>query len=183
MSRTRLYAFLLVVVAGIWAVDQLTKAWIRARLWPGATLPLLSGPLPVRLVHWYNTGGIFGLFQNYPWFWTALGVTITLLLVQVYPRLARRTLLRWGLALQLGGALGNLTDRILRGHVTDFIAVGNFPVFNLADAAITVGIALMLLESLRTENEQERPQDTERPEFPPLPDPASSETPPEKPLE
>jgi len=78
---------------------------------------------------------------------------ITLALIRFYPHLAQDSWLRWALALQLGGALGNLTDRIWRGYVTDFIAVDDFPVFNFADVAITLGILLLLWSAWRRESE------------------------------
>ncbi len=145
MKTTRWhYLFLFLVAGSIWFLDQAAKAWIRRNLALGAAIPLLEDPLFIRIVHWYNRGGVFGLFQEFSWGWTIMALVITALLLRFYPHLAQDPWLRWALALQLGGALGNLTDRLRQGYVTDFIAVANFPVFNLADVAITLGIVVLL---------------------------------------
>ncbi len=154
------YAFLFVVAGSVWALDQMTKMWIRQNLALGEMIPVLYRPLFVRIVHWYNRGGVFGLFQEFSLGWTIMALVITGLLVRFYPHLAQDTLLRWALAFQLGGALGNLTDRIRLGHVTDFIAVEAFPVFNLADVSITLGIGLLLWSAWRGEGEDEPVQET-----------------------
>ncbi len=160
------YLFLALVAGSVWALDQASKAWIRENLALGAMIPVLQGPLSVRIVHWFNRGGVFGLFQEFSWGWTILALLITLALIRFYPHLAQDSWLRWALALQLGGALGNLTDRIWRGYVTDFIAVDDFPVFNFADVAITLGILLLLWSAWQ--REPESPEEGERPvEAPP----------------
>ncbi len=166
MSRLRNYVFLIVVAGGVLALDQTVKAWVRNHFALGLGRTLLWEPIPVRLVHWYNTGGVFGLLQGYSTLWVVLALVITLLLLHAYPRMARNRLLRLALALQLGGALGNLTDRLLRGYVTDFISIGRFPVFNLADVAITLGIGLLLLDTLRW---SEPPQQEAAPQPPEAP--------------
>ena len=123
------------------ALDQLTKFVVRQMLewhhsWPATGL--------FRFTHVHNTGSAFGLFQdqNLPLLFVSLiGV---LVLAYIYQSQERPTwLLRVSIALMLGGALGNLIDRIHQGHVTDFIDVGPWPVFNLADSAIVVGLVMM----------------------------------------
>ncbi len=153
MQTLNRYVFLTLVAGLVWGVDQITKFWIRHTLQLGEFRLLLREPVPVRLVHWFNRGGVFGLGQNWSWLWTLLALSITLVLLRYYPRLASSPALRWGLALQLGGALGNLTDRFLLGHVTDFISVGRFPIFNVADMAITLGIFLLLIGTWKHEIE------------------------------
>jgi len=66
-------------------------------------------------------------------------------------------LLRLAMALQLGGAIGNLLDRIFRGHVTDFVSLGRFPVFNVADASISIGVALLILSMWLAERKAKVP--------------------------
>ncbi len=149
------YLFLVFIAGSVWALDQATKTWIRTHLPLGHIIPVFDGPIPFRIVHWFNRGGVFGLFQEFSWAWTVMALVITSLLVFYYPQLARQALLRWALALQLGGALGNLTDRLRLGYVTDFLSVGNFPVFNLADVFITLGIVLLLGSALFTKPEQQ----------------------------
>ena len=138
-------------VAVIVVIDQLTKVW--------AVEALADGPIEVvgdfaELRLGRNPGGAFGRFQGYTPFLAVGAVIITVLLV----RAARRTTDRWmlvGLVLLLGGALGNLADRVfrspgfLRGHVVDFVSVGSFPVFNVADSCITIGAVVLVLATLR----------------------------------
>src|SRR5690606_23984186 len=71
------------------------------------------------------------------------------MIIYYFPRLEPGDwAVRLGMSLQLGGALGNLIDRLQHGHVTDFISIGNFPIWNIADAAITCGVAVMILDML-----------------------------------
>lgn len=136
--RTRsIYIVALVVTI----LDQLTKLLVTSRLPYGASVPML-GPIDVTLVR--NPGGAFGLFQD----WAAPLTIISLIVVVGIVVLSRRSgrlslLVGIALALQLGGALGNLIDRLRLGYVVDFINLQVWPVFNLADIAITSGIALL----------------------------------------
>jgi signal peptidase II len=100
-----------------------------------------------RIRHTYNTGAAFGLFQQGGLIFAILAVVVSVLIISYFPQTSRRDWwLRLALALQLGGALGNLTDRIARsGQVTDFISVGNFAIFNVADSCISVGVAILIL--------------------------------------
>ena len=132
---------LLQLAALVLALDQLTKFVVRQTLawhhsWPATGF--------FRFTHIHNTGSAFGLFQdqNLPLLFVSLvGV---LVLAYIYQSQVRPTLLlRLSIALMLGGALGNLIDRIHQGHVTDFIDVGPWPVFNIADSSIVVGLCVM----------------------------------------
>lgn len=141
-------AFLsLAIVAGliIW-LDQTTKDWVRMNLSLGDTWrPFDWMPSWVRIVHWQNSGAAFGLFQNAGGIFAILAVIVTLMIVFYFPRIQRGDwALRLAMGLQLGGALGNLIDRLQHNlKVTDFIAVGDFPVFNIADSAITLGVVIL----------------------------------------
>ena len=123
------------------ALDQLTKFVVRQTLewhysWPAHGF--------FRFTHVQNTGSAFGLFQgnNIPLLIVSLvGVAV---LAYIYHTQERPgILMRSSIALMLGGALGNLVDRIWQGHVTDFIDIGPWPVFNLADSSIVIGLAIM----------------------------------------
>jgi signal peptidase II len=130
-------------------VDQLTKAWVRSNL-PSGSSWLPDGwqwlsPY-ARLVHWYNTGAAFGMFKDASMVFTVLAFLVIGAILFYYPKVEREDWsLRLALSMQLGGAMGNLIDRLTIGHVTDFISVGNFPVFNVADASISVGAAVLFL--------------------------------------
>ena len=138
------------IVVGVVLLDQLTKTWAVRDLADGPVE--LFGDVAFRLSR--NSGGAFSLFQGF----TPLLAVLAIVLAVVLIRALRRTqdpLVLVALALILGGALGNLIDRLarspsfLRGEVVDFVDVGRFPVFNLADSAITVGAVLLFVAVLR----------------------------------
>ncbi len=131
------------------ALDQWTKWLVRTNIefgmqWLPDSLIWLS-PY-ARIVHWYNKGAAFGMFQNGNIVFTILAFIVIGAIIYYYPRVeAGDWTLRLAMGLQLGGAAGNLIDRLRVGQVTDFISVGTFPVFNIADASISVGVAVLLL--------------------------------------
>jgi len=138
------------IVVGIVAIDQLTKSWAVATLDEGPTR-IFGDDVELRLSR--NTGSAFSLFQGFTPLLAILAIVLAVLLV----RALRRTDDMWivvALALVLGGAIGNLVDRVmrspgvLRGAVIDFVSVGGFPTFNVADASITVGAVLLVLRLL-----------------------------------
>lgn len=131
------------------ALDQWTKWLVRTNIpFGGSWLPTGWDWLApyARIVHWYNTGAAFGMFQNGNAIFTALAVIVIVVILYYYPRVDRADwTLRIAMGMQLAGAAGNLIDRLTMGKVTDFISVGTFPVFNVADASITVGVGALLL--------------------------------------
>jgi signal peptidase II len=97
-------------------------------------------------VHWYNTGAAFGMFQNGNTVFTILAFIVIGAIIIYYPVVENEDwTLKLAMGLQLGGATGNLIDRLMIQKVTDFISVGTFPVFNIADASISVGVVVLLL--------------------------------------
>jgi signal peptidase II len=128
------------------AVDLATKALARHILVPGASIDLLPG---MSLGLSYNSGMAFGLLQGQRWPLLVVGAAIAAGLV-FWLRRERSGQSRVGLSLVLGGALGNLIDRLARGTVTDFIDLHAFdlqwPTFNLADTALTLGVLLLLFD-------------------------------------
>ena len=157
---------LLLLALGVLVADQWSKWWIERNLAGVGSRTIIDGFLDLTLVR--NTGVAFGLF---PARGEMLGVVLLILLglfalgvvlVYFHRTPVRERLLLTGLALILGGAVGNLADRIAAGSVTDFIDVyyGSYHwhTFNVADSAITVGIGLMILEILRSRREPEPPQ-------------------------
>ena len=134
------------IVVGVVALDQLTKVWAVSSLADGP-IEILGSDVEFRLSR--NTGGAFSLFRGFAPLLAVLAVVIAVVLVRAV-RHAEDWLTLLALALVLGGALGNLTDRLarapgfLRGAVVDFVRVGSFPTFNVADSAITVGAVLMV---------------------------------------
>jgi signal peptidase II len=128
------------------ALDQWTKWLVRTNL----PLEGVWAPIPwlapyARIVHWNNTGAAFGILHGYSGVFTALAVVVAILIIAFFPQVPKEDwIFRVALGFQLGGALGNLIDRLTIGHVVDFISVGTFPVFNVADSCITIGVILLL---------------------------------------
>lgn len=143
------YAFLLGLGGAVTALDQWTKWLVRTNIpFAGAWLPdWLDWLSPyARIVHWANSGAAFGTFQNGNTVFTILAIIVVIAIFYYYPRVdASDWTLRLALGLQLGGAAGNLIDRLMMGKVTDLISIGSFPVFNLADSSISAGVAVLLL--------------------------------------
>jgi len=143
------YLILLLIGGFTIGLDQLTKALVRVKI-PLGTDWLPDGMawlLPyARIRHWYNTGAAFGIFQNGNLVFTILAIIVILLILYYFPLTERKDWwLRVAMALQFAGAAGNLIDRLAFAQVTDFISVGKFAIFNLADASISVGVAVLLL--------------------------------------
>jgi len=142
------------------AADQTTKAVALAALDDGATRPVIEGVL-----HWTlqrNPGAAFGIFQRAPALFTVLAIGIVVFILAIAPRV-KDNLNGVALGLVLGGALGNLTDRLFRppgpfrGRVIDFIDFRIWPTFNLADVAVVVGAGLLAIASFRADREAARP--------------------------
>ena len=145
-----LYLKLFGVVGVVVALDQWTKWLVRENIpYASQWLPeSLQWLMPyARFVYWHNTGAAFGLFQDGAAVFTVLAFIVIGVILFYYPQIeSEGWIFQVALALQLSGALGNLIDRLMMdGKVTDFISVGKFPVFNVADSSITVGTALLIL--------------------------------------
>ncbi len=133
--------FTLLVFALALAGDQLSKALVRGALSIGESLPA-EGFL--RLTHVTNSGAIFGLFPNQAIVMTAASVLgIAVLLYFYHAHAGSDWRVRVSMGLLLGGAVGNLIDRLALGRVTDFLDVGAWPVFNLADSSIVTGVIML----------------------------------------
>jgi len=143
----------LAVAALIVAADQATKALIQAALAPGERIPVIPF---LDLVLVFNTGAAFSFLAGAGgWqrgFFIAIAVGAIALIGWLLARHAGERLFCAGLALILGGAIGNLWDRIALGHVVDFVLLHaggwHFPAFNVADSAITVGAGALILDGL-----------------------------------
>ena len=142
------------IAIGAIVADQATKALIRAWLAEGETWP--AGFELIRLSHVENTGAAFGILQGAgPLLIASSIVGVAVVLVLLYAAPAGDRLYTAALALVLGGAVGNLIDRVLRGEVTDFIDPTHYPAFNLADSSIVVGVIALILLSLRPQPSDE----------------------------
>jgi len=141
------YLFLFILAGIIIAVDQWTKAIIRTNLLFGETWVPWDWLSPyARIVYWHNSGAAFGFGQNLSFAITILAIFVAGAIIFYYPQIPKGDWpLRIALGMQLGGAVGNLIDRLTIGYVTDFISVGNFPVFNVADSSISVGVVVLVI--------------------------------------
>lgn len=149
--------WLLLLSAAVFAADRLTKVWVAAHIPLGGAIPVIDHAL--RITHWTNDGAAFSLFADSAaphtvrWGLIAFTLLAALAVSIGLIRLGSRiTLTTVALALILGGALGNVHDRILYGSVVDFIEVHIFtyhwPDFNIADSSIVSGACLLFLDSL-----------------------------------
>ncbi len=150
MKFIRTYWFLFFVAGLVVALDQWTKSIVRQNLMLGETwLPQGWEALYpyARILHTYNTGAAFGMFQDGWMVFAVLAFVVIALIIFYYPSVAQRDWwMRLAMGMQMGGAAGNLIDRLTNeGKVTDYISVGRFPVFNVADASITIGVGVLLL--------------------------------------
>ncbi len=139
--------WLFLVAILIVGLDQISKVLIRQNLAFGEIWSPWEWLTPyARFVHISNTGAAFGMFKNGNPIFMVLAVIVSGAILYYYPRIPdTEKVIRFSLSLQLAGAVGNLIDRIFFGHVTDFISVGNFAIFNIADSSITVGVAILLI--------------------------------------
>lgn len=153
-GKWRSVVFLLTALLVV-AADQLSKIWIRSNLAVGESLPEAGF---FQLTHVQNTGAVFGLFQgqSFPLIVVALiGIVILLVYALVIYRhfpFFDSMLGKLALGLVLGGTVGNLIDRLTTDlhYVTDFISIGIWPAFNIADSAITVGVIIFAYSLLRS---------------------------------
>ena len=148
-ESSRWFALAVLVVV----IDQLSKAWIVSALLPGEGVALTGF---FNLVHVYNDGAAFSFLRGaggwQRWLFTLLALGISGWLAVMIRQHARERLLPLALSLVLGGAVGNLIDRIRIGAVVDFLdahwAGWHFPAFNAADSAITMGVVLLVWQQL-----------------------------------
>ena len=153
------YSSLFLFSGLIIGLDQLTKALVRKYIPLGGSWMPIEWLQPyARVVHWYNTGAAFGLFQNGSLIFGTLAIIVIILIIYYYPQVPKNDwTFRSALVLQLAGAAGNLIDRIVfGGRVTDFISLGKFAVFNIADSSISIGVAVLLIGTWVKDREQKK---------------------------
>lgn len=152
------YIVLLAGAAIIIFLDQWSKEWIRTNLAYGEIFrPDLWLSQYARLIHWRNTGIVFGLFQDIHKLFSLLPALISAAIIFYYPRVPKEDrLIRLSMVLYLGGGIGNLIDRLTQGYVTDFVSIGAFPVFNVADACISIGVVILAIGVYLKEQEEKQ---------------------------
>nr|WP_123930979.1 signal peptidase II [Corynebacterium choanae] len=141
------------IAIGIVLVDQCSKAAMLHLLQPGQTHPLIGDWFRLRLL--FNSGAAFSIGSSMTWIFTTIQLVFVVGILGFVSRRITVTSAAVYLAMIAGGAAGNLCDRLFRapgffvGHVVDFISVGSFAVFNIADSFITVGVALLIIAMIR----------------------------------
>jgi signal peptidase II len=150
LSRRR-WALFAALAAAVVVCDQVAKAIVTSRLAPGQSVDVI-GDL-VRIVYGQNTGALFGLFKDNAVAFGVVSLLVIGLIVAYHGRATPSLYLTITLGLLLGGAIGNMLDRLRLGYVVDFVDVGvgtlRFYTFNIADSAISLAILLLLLGALR----------------------------------
>jgi signal peptidase II len=157
-----LRGWLLGLSALIIALDRITKQWVSHHIEEGSAITVI--PHVFRISHVLNSGAAFSMFTDSPhpertrWMLTAFSILAAVVVFIVLLRVGRRiTLTSLSMALVLGGAIGNVWDRLRTGTVIDFLEVHiihyHWPDFNVADSAIVIGGLLLLLDSLRSKDD------------------------------
>lgn len=146
-----------VIILAVAAVDQVVKAIMLSSLEPGVPVPVIGDWFRFFLL--FNPGAAFSMGADSTWLFTTIQLTFVVVIAILAPKIRDR----WqavGLAMIAGGALGNLIDRLFRdpgfwfGHVVDYISVGGFAVFNIADASITCGVVVFVIAMLTEERRE-----------------------------
>jgi signal peptidase II len=134
------------IAATVWVLDQLSKAWLVGQLDPGESMSVVGDW--IRLVFSQNSGALFGLFRDNAVIFGIVSLGVIGLIVAYHGRAGRSLYLSVALGLLLGGALGNVTDRLRLGYVVDFVDIGiggfRWYTFNVADAAISGAIVMLI---------------------------------------
>ena len=138
----------------IFLVDQLVKHLVVSGMHLGESIPVVKGIFHITYV--LNPGAAFGMLEHQRWVFILVAVAVLLVVGIFYSRLKKESaLLQTGAGLLLGGAVGNLVDRIQTGLVVDFLDFRVWPVFNIADIAICVGAGILILDMWQRRNEDE----------------------------
>jgi signal peptidase II len=148
--RATRWGLFIAIAVTVVIVDQLTKSWLVANVQPGGAIEIVGDWL--RLIHGRNDGGLFGLFGGSAAVLALASLGVIGLIVAYHARSKPNVVLSIALGLLLGGAIGNLIDRLRFGYVIDFVDAGigtlRFYTFNVADSAISIAILLLILLAL-----------------------------------
>lgn len=174
MTGRPIWPIFLGLAATVIVADQLTKAWLVSQLAPGESMPIVSDYL--RLVHSQNNGALFGLFRESAVLFGLASIVVIGLIVVYHARSGRSRYMSIALGLLLGGAIGNLIDRLRLGYVVDFVDAGigslRWYTFNVADASISFAILFLIAAALRPSLAGERAEPEQKPEQEPRPEQA-----------
>jgi signal peptidase II len=123
-------------------IDQATKYWIQSRMAYGESSPVIREVFHITYI--LNPGAAFGILENKTWFFIAVALILLAGVAYLYPRMpANQPMVKLGAGLLVGGAIGNLIDRVRIGYVIDFFDFRIWPIFNVADICIVCGVACL----------------------------------------
>jgi len=122
-------------------IDQATKYWIQSRMAYGESWPIFTDIFHITYI--LNPGAAFGILENKTWFFIAVALVLLAGVAYLYPRLPENMIVKLGTGLLVGGAIGNLIDRVRIGYVIDFFDFRIWPIFNVADICIVCGVACL----------------------------------------
>ena len=123
-------------------VDQATKYWIQSRMAYGESSPVIREIFHITYI--LNPGAAFSIIENKTWFFIAVALALLAGVAYLYPRMpANQPMVKLGAGLLVGGAIGNLIDRVRIGYVIDFFDFRIWPIFNVADICIVCGVACL----------------------------------------
>lgn len=157
--------YYLLIALVVFLLDQGSKWLVVHFMKYGETIPLWPGVF--HITSHRNAGAAFGILQNQRWFFLLITVLVVVgILIFLWKQKERAPLLSTALGIILGGAVGNFLDRLISGEVVDFLdfRLINYPIFNLADSSIVIGVGLILLDTLLQGRKQKSVVDAERKE-------------------
>jgi len=138
---------ILLLIASVVIIDQYSKYYIQQHMTPGMSIPIVENVFHITYV--LNPGAAFGILQHQTFFFIVVALLLLIAAIYFYPRIPQGyMLLRLGIGLQVGGAIGNVVDRLKTGFVVDFFDFRIWPVFNIADIAIVCGVGCIIYNIL-----------------------------------
>ena len=145
---------ILILAIAVVVLDQLVKVYIQNHMTVGMSIPVIDDIFHITYV--LNPGAAFSILEHRTGFFIGVAVILFAAVLYFYPRIPKEyRLLRLGIGLQVGGAAGNLIDRMRTGYVVDFLDFRIWPVFNIADMAIVGGVGLILYSLLYLQDKKD----------------------------
>lgn len=142
----------IILVVALVIIDQLVKHWVTATIALGSSHVVIPGVLALTDLH--NDGAAWSMLQGKQWFFIIISVVALAIIGYLMVRWRQRRLLMLGLGLILAGTIGNFIDRLVNGYVVDMFELLfiNFPVFNVADTCLTIGVLILIVAILREDD-------------------------------
>lgn len=149
---------LILLSLAVIVIDQYSKFYIQTHMLPGVSIPVIQNVFHITYV--LNPGAAFGMLEHQTAFFILVASVLLAGAIYFYPRIpARSFMLRYGIGLQAGGAIGNVIDRVRTGYVVDFLDFRVWPVFNMADIAIVTGVGFIIFHILYLSGKEDENSD------------------------